>query len=730
MKALIILILVGICSLSSAETFPSFNSQKEYLKAKLNYLEMFYNEYSASADDSAEVKALVKELFFSLHKSGLYRIDVVDDRFTVEESEQKRVLALWKNIRNQNKINPFVCSLLYDCANSYKLNVPTRPLEKLLEATFKSFYSKSGNDLQKMYFSISFLNYKIQTYRFRKLKENEVNDLRLIIDASVVTANKIVKETPAYIRFVYEYFSSELMKSGIYTHEVDYLYTQFIKDANTHTWLQLMMKAAQKSQRYKDDKNGPNAKKFSMESNQFYKDAAELHPENPEPFAFLISREYKDRKLYFEKARKAQFDYPDAYEVYAGTKPSYEFCMECFNTKRFDTNIPMALHKYLMSNKEMIKENENYSKLSFLYSSMAEKVGDEGIDSVFAYELYSERRRDKRNFISLKLALAVYCNEFDDIKSILKELKNKHLEIDAHAFSEFDLNTEIAVPYSYALSGNAGKLVSEINAKVSKISLNDSKLKFLKQDLEDARSMTNVKEADPFFDYCLAKIKNIEGYELGEWVNLYFTKDLNDYRQFGSWVYESSNSVKFTTAGWRKYLMFKKPELFKIPYEIEVDYEEIAVNGNGGTFRCGILLGNYKGMMSYSLFGKQEAGPEESICFWVNPRKKNASIKIPHARYGSQVQIERHPKWEQNNEVLKPVIAAISKNPKHKIKVKAWYHYFEFYVDDKLICKVHDKNFTPEMFGIGTDNDTIAYAGTGRFSNLKIRKISDTKPSK
>ncbi|MCM8537955.1 MAG: hypothetical protein NE334_18580 [Lentisphaeraceae bacterium] len=730
-----LLISFSFSTLAQAEV-PSFKHHKEYQASDKYFYNLFLAEYFKNSSDSIEVKREVEILFFILIDSGLRNVYVTNDKFLISQEKKKKILQKWHSLYKQKTRDTFVLALLYDCCKSFRLEVPYRKLEGELKKAFRSMDKHESQPFQKLYVGLTYLKYKLMFYVSRDLKGHEKSDVKNVIKSTNKVFEYISENNPELLRSCYNLLYPDFNKNGIFRTEVKELYNSIKINNKIAHWLRAIFKGKSFYLEYKNNRDTEEGKTSLANSIEAYKEAGRILPQCPEPFVHLIEIE-KSRELRYlalQNAQKAQFDFPRIYSSYIfslnGFEQQYSFALTCFESKRFDTGVPMILHALIVGNNNHRYLQEVYNKLYQSYEESAKYIADMERDVILRNMVDGVRRRDFNNFVSLKLALAVKAKNYADIKKVIAEIKATKVDIDYRAFEEFNIKLDTAIPYSYALAGTAGKLVAEINEKLESFKGSDKELQFLKQDIEDAHAISDLPETKAYFDWALRKIKKIEDFRKGEWVNINFTKYFSDFESTGKWTYESERSASFSTSGNRKFLFMKKPEIYTLPYEMKIDIEEIKVIRNGGVFKSGFLFGNYNGLISYQVSSfKADSGPYNSICFWVNPKKRKAGSKLPDVSLSKKAKITRHPEWVENDQKVKPFLEQISNSKKQTLRVKAWKNYYEFYVNDQLIGKLEDKNFIPIDFGIGNDNSTISYAGEVRFMNWQIKKLK-SQPQK
>jgi ankyrin repeat protein len=174
-------------------------------------------------------------------------------------------------------------------------------------------------------------------------------------------------------------------------------------------------------------------------------EAWKLHPEYPEAPALLVKVAMggvkgtgEGERTWFDRAVAAQMDYLPAYDAllwalrprWGGSyKEMYLFGLECLNTKRFDTWVPMW---YLNTMKDIASE---YPENRWHEAFQQPKI-DECLDQLFAGML--KANPDNPNARDLLLAqhafAAIWCGKFDKAKAILAQVQSKDVSIPRNVY--------------------------------------------------------------------------------------------------------------------------------------------------------------------------------------------------------------------------------------------------------------------------------------------------------
>lgn len=161
-------------------------------------------------------------------------------------------------------------------------------------------------------------------------------------------------------------------------------------------------------------------------------EAWQLHPEYPEAAAQMITvimggyaESDETERLWFERAIQAQIDYVPAYENYIhALKPlwggsheaMYELGMECLNTERFDTDVPMFYLRALREIGGDLPKNRwravfrrpgVYENLQQLFNGMLKETG---------------RYEDRKRLLTQRALTEMWCGHYEKAKAMLEEI--------------------------------------------------------------------------------------------------------------------------------------------------------------------------------------------------------------------------------------------------------------------------------------------------------------------
>lgn len=169
--------------------------------------------------------------------------------------------------------------------------------------------------------------------------------------------------------------------------------------------------------------------------------AWKMHPENPIAPAYMVrvtldllmaGKQTEDPRVWFDRARAAQYDYNPAYYLYTAylgpdwgnsLDSLYDLGAECVKDGRYDTGIPLYMlkalwrfsdcgHAYGLSNQEIMAYWESPKTgrlLNMMYDGYAK----------------SQYQHDSAHWKSSKAAVAWFCKRYKDAKMTLDEMGDK-----------------------------------------------------------------------------------------------------------------------------------------------------------------------------------------------------------------------------------------------------------------------------------------------------------------
>jgi len=235
-------------------------------------------------------------------------------------------------------------------------------------------------------------------------------------------------------------------------------------------------------------------------------EAWKLHPEYPEAPALLIMVAMggakgmgEDERTWFDRAVAAQMDYGPAYDHllwalrprWGGSyKDMYLFGLECLNTKRFDTWVPMC---YLNTMKDIASE---YPENTWHEAFQQPRI-DECLDQLFSGMLKANADNPKtRDLLLAQSAFAaIWCGKFDKAKAILATGQSRDLAFPDRFFrrsiTPMGSGQKAAAAQLYALTSPQGTLLLDAWALSAKGNMAKAK-PLLEKALEESKGDPRV----------------------------------------------------------------------------------------------------------------------------------------------------------------------------------------------------------------------------------------------
>lgn len=289
--------------------------------------------------------------------------------------------------------------------------------------------------------------------------------------------------------------------------------------------------------------------------------AWKMHPENPIAPAYLIrvtldllmaGKKTEDPRIWFDRARAAQYDYNPAYYLYtAYLSPDwgndidiyYQFGAECIRDGRFDTNVPLHMLdalKYIRNTGKRFGLAD--SKLSWYWEN--EKTG-KLLNLMYDGYAKSQHQHNSAYWKSNKAAVAWYCKRYKDAKTTLKELGDKAdkivfltdnntpysiVEEDSYFFTS-DYVKELKLAKSIRDTDKRPEALKIYNSIYERIK-NDAQLSKL---LKNRIDIINIKQEFPS----------------GKWINILPSSEFTEWSVFsGEWKINSNGYLECIPPDW------------------------------------------------------------------------------------------------------------------------------------------------------------------------------------
>ena len=188
--------------------------------------------------------------------------------------------------------------------------------------------------------------------------------------------------------------------------------------------------------------------------------AYEFHPEFPEAPAYMISVVMggagdpgETERLWFDRAVAAQFDYERAYDkLFWALRPRwggslqamYELAVECLETKRFDTRVPLFYFETVRDIDDQEKAHDIWDmpgvheNLCTLFDGMSEQAPTPGL---------------LKTWKSCRAVAAWRCRRYDDARQMFDALGD---EVDPEAAVQFFTRLDFVRGQTYAFSEPSG----------------------------------------------------------------------------------------------------------------------------------------------------------------------------------------------------------------------------------------------------------------------------------
>ena len=234
------------------------------------------------------------------------------------------------------------------------------------------------------------------------------------------------------------------------------LYTLLNKQGDTDPWLLGMIAGEMEVAAAWEARSGATADKVTEEGWKGFRahltrayaaltPAWKLQPQYPEAPALMITVAMggakgmgEDERTWFDRAVAAQMDYGPPYDHllwalrprWGGSyKEMYLFGLECLNTKRFDTGVPMW---YLNALKDISSE---YPEDRWHEAYQQPKI-DECLDQLFdgMLKVSADKPRTRDLLLAQSAFAAIWCGEFEKAKSILAKVQSKDVSFPANFF--------------------------------------------------------------------------------------------------------------------------------------------------------------------------------------------------------------------------------------------------------------------------------------------------------
>ncbi|MFB3880523.1 MAG: hypothetical protein ACE149_04630 [Armatimonadota bacterium] len=250
-------------------------------------------------------------------------------------------------------------------------------------------------------------------------------------------------------------------------------------------------------------------------------------------------------RLWFDRAVAAQLDYYDAYEAltrallprWGGShEEMYDLGVECLNTGRFDTNVPMQFMQVLLW------ITHDYDGDASVWTA-AESQGHLGK----LFDGYEGATTGERHtyWRSARAATAWFLGDYDQARAIADELGDS---FDTSPLKEsFDADPTVALGQVYAFTGVRGREAREAESRYERGDLQGAAAAFAeiaKADDLDERGRRFLRDR--------AVVSRLEAdFAKGEWVALKPDPSLAGWTsERGKWSVESDGSLTASDPAW------------------------------------------------------------------------------------------------------------------------------------------------------------------------------------
>ena len=446
-----------------------------------------------------------------------------------------------------------------------------------------------------------------------------------------------------------------------------------------------------------------------------------LHPERPEaatgmiPISMLNDID-NDKRLWFDRAVKAEFNYLPAYDRYRMTlgrrwggsrEAVIDFGIECAATKRYDTRVPLMLkiafdEVYLAAEQSFRNDLLNQELMSYmrqfdLYPQI-QKVCEN-------YERHIKETggftvADARYYRNISFTVAYTLGRLEDAYELVKKYhsdvvvdKYRGTALTGYGQPTFNTTNSVTIAHVFAANGAAADEVQLIEDQTTPILGMDRTLEeseALLSEIEAAAAKNDLPEAELYFQTKKELLTKEVAFHRGDWVSLDFTPDMRHWRRFGGrYKPESLSSLVAVNSNREKQYLYYNTS-FPAPYEVEFSVE-------GLTRHSAKSQSQPIGLICGEMFGSKTG-----LFFWVDPYKRRVG--------------QSHPRKALNGFTFK------NTNPTH-MKVSIFAGYYEVFNGTSRIMRYQRDNFKPGLIGMGI-GPWFLMSGEARYSEMRIRKLN------
>jgi tetratricopeptide (TPR) repeat protein len=429
----------------------------------------------------------------------------------------------------------------------------------------------------------------------------------------------------------------------------------------------------------------------------------------PEPATYMIRLVANEMtretpRLWFDRAVAAEMDYPSAYNKFMDTltpesggdhKAMYQFGLECFETGRFDTVVPLQLLYQVLALEyktgftgKFWRNPKSYSKLKEMFAGY-----EQAPPLPKGHQLWNPTDR----VLALRAALELKTEHWDDATSVLEQIDGRLTKEARDLFQIGALDASRA----FALTGD---LKDDVLAAEQSLSADTPTAEQITRAIEQfsaVRMKNTEKRAELYLASKLKTLEQLQAFSNGEWVELTFDEELTGWQtRWGNWTYESKTSVlghvENATQGYYWPLELRSLSKFPPPYEFHAEVESLGPMAMVGE---GLVVGNISFDGSHPARGR--------LC-WAHSQGMGIDNGVPRMD-GSMASPEM-------------MIAGADISQRH-LDVRVWPTSLLMLVNRNGPYYGPNEPFSADNgVGLGARHD--ASQRKTRFSNVKIRRIT------
>ncbi|MCC6125420.1 MAG: hypothetical protein IT426_10685 [Pirellulales bacterium] len=564
-------------------------------------------------------------------------------------------------------------------------------------------------------------NWYLQAASNRALKNEAQAAMQAIVPAFLQVAEETA-DNPQEQKFVWDAVSELIFPGGVKKSPVGMAVQPAIFEAaekaeKIHPWLKHMLLGYKyafvgwehRGEGFINTVTPENRRKFleNMEkaADHFTK-AWELDPKVPYVAEAMIAVAGssgvggRSAREWFDRAVAARMDYYWAYPAvvnylqpkWGGSYPEVrQFLADCAATKRYDTDVPFKFILYLhfldadFGNRGEIWLEEGVYETA--------KVILEGMEQEPNRSAESLERRPPDWILSLHGALAARVRKYDEARKIFDRLGEKFQK---DVFQFINCTDPIEVARVYAMTGGGRAEVVKLEDLFADGDLGTTeKLKSARELLEKAVQAAKEPLAEPYFNQRKTALDWQEKFHRGDWIDLNFDEHFSMWeRCSGKWTFADSQSVISHE------MPFGKPNRLvltvPLPGPLEVELDIAGLDYSRG-YQCGIGIGNTW----------ERSGQTGGCMFWFSPRWRLSGVSVP----GNNHNVFKELEYEAH------------------FRIQAWDGAFCFYPHSTEHPPVAFPGMTlGSHLELNTSGINGEMAGSARFSNIRVRKLTTPPP--